>query len=105
MLQIADDPGHNRAFPSPRLLVRLPAMSLRPVRAFVPILLLLGLAAPAAAQQVRFKLVINAANLATGLRKDQVATLFLNHNTKWGDGTPGAPVDQSTRSPIREVFS
>jgi len=80
-----------------------------PIARRLTVLLLLAAAsaAPAPAQdkpKVGFKVIVHASNLAAHIKKEQVATLFLGQ-ARWGDGVAAAPVDQSTRSPIREAFS
>jgi ABC-type phosphate transport system substrate-binding protein len=52
-----------------------------------------------------FVLIVNAANPGTQMRRESVAAAFLKQATRWGDGSPIAPVDQSTTSPVRKVFT
>ena len=52
-----------------------------------------------------FALIVNAANPGTQMRRESVAAAFLKQATRWGDGSPIAPVDQSTTSPVRKAFT
>ena len=67
--------------------------------------LLLLLASSGLAEERAWKVIINAGNPADQLKKDKVALLFLDRSARWSFGAPGDPVDQSTRSPLREAFS
>lgn len=68
-------------------------------------LLLALLGAGAGAQEaVRVKVIINSSNSASIMRREDAALLFLNRTARW-KGMEAAPVDQSLRSPLREVFS
>lgn len=57
------------------------------------------------AQDLSFKVIVNAENPVPELRREQVALLFLNRGANWAHGPKGAPVDQSMTSPVRAAFS
>jgi ABC-type phosphate transport system substrate-binding protein len=63
------------------------------------------LASAAGAQEAAYKVIINAANPATSLKREQVAQLFLNRKVAWSHGPAGDAVDQSMTSPVRDAFS
>ncbi len=65
--------------------------------------LLAGAAATARAED--FKLVVNAANPADALTKDQVTQYFLKKTTKWPNDQVVFPVDLPETSPVRAAFS
>ena len=67
--------------------------------------LLVALATPADSQQAEFRVIVNAANPTTRLTSDQVTQFFLSRDARWAHGPRVAIVDQSTRSPIRAVFT
>lgn len=67
---------------------------------------LAALAPPrAAAQDLPFKVIVHSANPASELKREYVATLFLNRRVRWSFGIEAVAVDQSLASPIREAFS
>ncbi len=73
-------------------------------------LLLLGLIlatglGPAAEGEEGYKLVVNAANPATGLPRGVVSAMFLKKVNTWDHGAKVLPVDQSGTSPVREIFT
>lgn len=65
----------------------------------------LGPAASVGAEERSYKVIVNAGNPISDMRKDQVAQLFLNRNARWTQVGQAAPVDQSMSSPVREAFS
>lgn len=72
---------------------------------FGALLLLLALGERALAQEASIKVILNAENPVTVMKREQVAMLFLNRRTSWSHGPVGAPVDQSMTSPVRGAFS
>jgi ABC-type phosphate transport system substrate-binding protein len=72
------------------------------------LLAFLGLAgatpAPAAAAD-DFQVIVNAASPATEVERAEVARFFLRQSLKWSDGQAVLPVDQSSRSAVRDAFS
>jgi len=58
----------------------------------------------AAAEEPAYTVIVNAANPVSEMKKGQVAALFLDRRARWAE-TAAAPVDQSARSGLREVFS
>ena len=66
-------------------------------------LLLAAAEAPAAPA---FKVVVNSANGASSMTRDEVARLFLKKTTTWpGGAQPVQPVDQSRESAVRKAFT
>lgn len=59
----------------------------------------------AAAEAAQFKVIVNGSVKSDSLSKQEMSDLFLKKTTKWSDGTPVAPVDQSDSSAVREAFS
>jgi ABC-type phosphate transport system substrate-binding protein len=59
----------------------------------------------ASAQEAAYKVIVNAANPVALMKRDQIATLFLNRKTAWAHGPTGDAVDQSMTSKVREAFS
>lgn len=57
-----------------------------------------------AADEPTCRVIVNAANPVSEMRKPQVAALFLDRRTRWAEGA-ASPVDQSARSALREAFS
>ena len=74
---------------------------LKPAIAFV-LLLATG---TAWAQEATYKVVLNASNPTSSIKKELLAQLFLSRKVSWAHGPAGDPVDQSMTSPIREAFS
>jgi ABC-type phosphate transport system substrate-binding protein len=66
---------------------------------------LLSLAESGFAQDAVYKVIVNAQNPVAAMRREQVATLFLNRKAAWSHGPIGAAVDQSMTSKVREAFS
>jgi len=67
-----------------------------------------GLLAPglgAAADQQTCKVIVNGANPETTIPSERLSSIFLKNVTKWANGTPALPVDQSLTSPTRVAFS
>jgi ABC-type phosphate transport system substrate-binding protein len=49
--------------------------------------------------------VANASVAGTGVRRADLAAVFLKKAVRWGDGSPANPVDQSGTSAVRRGFS
>jgi len=60
---------------------------------------------PELAASEGFRLVVNRANPATAIARNDAARLFLKKITAWPDGTPVAVVDQTRTAPVRAAFS
>jgi ABC-type phosphate transport system substrate-binding protein len=69
------------------------------------LLVALAVTLPAVAQEHGYVLIVNAANPAKELKRDQLATLFLERAARWGHGPGAEPVDQSLASAVRGAFS
>jgi len=52
-----------------------------------------------------FKIIVNKANQVESLSKKEVSNIFLKQKIKWEDKTKIIPVDLSSKSQHREVFS
>jgi ABC-type phosphate transport system substrate-binding protein len=52
-----------------------------------------------------YKVIVNAANPESAVKREQLSGLFLKNTIKWSNGTPVSPVDQSVTSPVRIAFS
>lgn len=61
------------------------------------------LAAPLQAEDA-FRVIVNAANTGTQIKRSSLQTIFLQPAVRWPDGSRVAAVDQSTRSPVRAAF-
>lgn len=68
-------------------------------------LALLLAASSASAQEAAYKLIVNASNPATAIKRQLAAQLFMTRSTSWAHGPAGDPVDQSVTSPVRDAFS
>jgi ABC-type phosphate transport system substrate-binding protein len=62
-------------------------------------------AAPAAAQDEGFVVIVNTANPVTSLTRQQVADIFMKHTTHWEHGGDVHPVDQPAVADVRDAFS
>jgi len=60
---------------------------------------------PARAQEPAYKVIVNAENPVSVMKREQAATLFLNRSAAWSHGPGGQPIDQSMTSKVREAFS
>ncbi len=65
----------------------------------------LGGLAPAALAQEAFAVIASPGVPGGQIKKETLAAVFLRQMTRWSDGTPIKPVDQSTRAPLRASFS
>ncbi|PYQ21081.1 MAG: hypothetical protein DMF81_16570 [Acidobacteria bacterium] len=68
------------------------------------LLALLGWAVAASGEERVYKVVVNATNPVSEIKREQLATLFLNRSSRWSHGPAAAPVDQSLNSPVRTAF-
>jgi len=59
--------------------------------------------APAADAGVR--VIVNPQVKGTQVPRAVLASIFLKEASRWGDGSPVVPVDQSVRSEVRRTFS
>lgn len=64
----------------------------------------LALAGPVRAAE-DFQVIVNASSSTTEIERAEVARFFLRQSLKWSDGQPVLPVDQSSRSVVRDAFS
>ena len=60
--------------------------------------------APAVAAQ-EFLVIVNEANQAETITKDDLSQIFLKRATQWRSGDPAVPVDLAETSPVRAAFS
>jgi len=61
-------------------------------------------ARPAGAQS-SYKVIVNPNSAVSSVSKAELAAVFLKKASKWSDGTPAAPVDQSSDADVRAEFS
>jgi ABC-type phosphate transport system substrate-binding protein len=59
----------------------------------------------AAAEKASYRIIVNAANPETTVKREQLSSLFLKNVRRWPDATPVLPVDLSVTSPARAAFS
>lgn len=59
----------------------------------------------ASAQETKVVVVVNAANAATSMHKDEIARLYLKKTRLWPSGTVVEPVDQREEAPVRRTFA
>ena len=52
-----------------------------------------------------YRVIVHPGESADALSREDVSRLFMKKSTKWSDGTPVVPVDQTLSSRVREVFS
>src|SRR5690349_19323593 len=57
------------------------------------------------AQSGGYKVVVNPANPAVSISKDDLSRIFQKQATKFRDGRGASPVDLPVGSPVRESFS
>ena len=77
-------------------------MSLRHHGTLLFAFLALAGAVPAAED---FQVIVNASSSTAEIERAEVARFFLRQSLKWSDGQPVLPVDQSSRSAVRDAFS
>jgi ABC-type phosphate transport system substrate-binding protein len=58
-----------------------------------------------ATQDADFKVVVSPENEVASLARRDVARMFLKRTTNWPDGSAIVPVDQSSRSAVRVLFT
>ena len=52
-----------------------------------------------------FQVIVNTSNGMSSVSKQRLSRIFLKKTTRWDDGDKIAPVDQVTRSSLRQRFS
>jgi ABC-type phosphate transport system substrate-binding protein len=79
------------------------------IKRLIAVLILFGALTPKAsaapAATASYKVVVNSANPASSMVRDDLAKLFLKKVTTWPSGQPVQPVDQSKDSAVRKAFS
>jgi hypothetical protein len=69
-------------------------------------LVLFAVSAPAqTAQPAQYKVIVNASNPVTWVKKSELAAMFLKKADSWPTGALVVPVDQAERAPVRQFFS
>jgi hypothetical protein len=69
-------------------------------------LVLFAVSAPAqTSESVPYKVIINASNPVTWVKKSELAAMFLKKADSWPTGALVVPVDQAERAPVRQSFS
>jgi ABC-type phosphate transport system substrate-binding protein len=51
------------------------------------------------------RIIVHPQVKGTQIPRASLAAIFLKQAPRWSDGTPVVPVDQSVKSPVRNVFS
>lgn len=65
---------------------------------------ILLLAGPATAEEP-CRVIVNPANPAVQIQRAAIVAIYIGQMTRWSDGKPIVPLDQSVRSPVRVGFS
>ncbi|HTI03847.1 MAG TPA: substrate-binding domain-containing protein [Gemmatimonadales bacterium] len=78
---------------------------LRRLRPLILTGLCLSLPALLPAQEVSYRIVVNATNPVARLTRDQVSKIFLRRINQWDNHQPVLPVDQAADSPVRRAFT
>jgi ABC-type phosphate transport system substrate-binding protein len=73
--------------------------------AVVALLVAVALAAPRRAAAQGFTLIVNAANTASSVSRDEAAMIFLKQKLTWSNGQRALPVDLAKASTARAAFS
>jgi ABC-type phosphate transport system substrate-binding protein len=68
------------------------------------VVLVVGLVGVGAAAQ-RYKVIVNPKVAVSNLSRAEVSQFFMKKVTKWRDGAPVVPIDQTLGSDVREAFS
>jgi len=61
-------------------------------------------AGPAAVEEP-CRIIVNPANPAEKIQRSAIVAIYFGQMTRWSDGKPVAPVDQSVKSRVRVAFS
>ena len=60
---------------------------------------------PATAEDPGVVIIVSADVQGTQIPRTVLSSIFLAEASRWGDGRPVTPVDQSLRSPVRAAFT
>jgi ABC-type phosphate transport system substrate-binding protein len=77
-------------------------------RTHIPLLVaavLLAGAAPVVTADASFRVIVHPQVKGNQIPRAALTSIFLKQVSRWGDGSPVLPVDQSVRSPVRAAFS
>jgi ABC-type phosphate transport system substrate-binding protein len=74
-------------------------------RLFLLPVLLSSLAGNAHAADEGYQVIVSASSPVTEMPRAEVARYFLRQSSTWAAGQAVLPVDQSSRSPVRQAFS
>jgi ABC-type phosphate transport system substrate-binding protein len=72
-----------------------------PALAAVFVAVVFAAPAPAAAPGSGYRVIVHPSNPGNHVTKEVLAGIFRGRNSRWGDGTPIVPVDQSIQSAVR----
>jgi ABC-type phosphate transport system substrate-binding protein len=72
-----------------------------PALAAVLVAVVFSAPAPTVAPDAGYRVIVHPANPGNHVTKVVLAGIFRGRNTRWGDGTPIVPVDQSIQSAVR----
>jgi ABC-type phosphate transport system substrate-binding protein len=67
-------------------------------------LLVAGLV-PAAGADSAYRVIVHPNVKGAQIPRATLSSIFLKQAPRWGDGSPVLPVDQSMRSPVRQLFA
>jgi ABC-type phosphate transport system substrate-binding protein len=73
--------------------------------AILSLVALVGLVAPAAAQQGGYIVIVNDANSVSALTTEELSKIFFKKAQRWPNGNDVVPVDLPESAPVREAFS
>jgi ABC-type phosphate transport system substrate-binding protein len=75
------------------------------LRLAIIIALVLGLSTATPANELGFKVIVHPKNPITSIDRELLRGAFLKKETTWSDGETIRPVDLSSRSSVRELFT
>lgn len=72
---------------------------------YITIILIFVLSSINLVSAQEYKIIVNSANPNTTFSKKEISEIFLKKKSKWSDNTAALPIDLSSGSPLRAVFS
>lgn len=79
---------------------------LSPPRSLAVAIALLAATVPASSTGAEdFKIITSAKSAPASIKRQDLARLFLKKSSRWPDGQPVVPVDQSSRTTVRLAFT
>jgi ABC-type phosphate transport system substrate-binding protein len=71
----------------------------------VGLLVLVGLSSSTAAEDKRFKIIVNPKNPVASIERDTLRNAFLKKKLRWSSGETIRPIDLSSKFTVREIFT